>query len=87
MPSQEVYRVNWGEAFDYMQTIKNPVARNLIGIVYHHLVVNDQNGARPAAPFDLLFCFRLLNDAFENRVEVAIAAQGNEPSNELPHWF
>ena len=74
------YRVNWGEAFDFMHAVEDQVIKNLLGLVYDAVVRNDIEGERPAAPFDLLFCFRTLARAFSSKPEMWFAIREDVPN-------
>jgi hypothetical protein len=85
MPSEENdYKVNWSEGFDYMHSIKDPVVKNLMTLVYEKLMLNDLKGARPAAPFDLLYCFKNLHDAFSQSGELYLALQAGDVTPDAP---
>ena len=75
----DIYRVNWSEAFDFMHAVEDQAVKNLIGLVYDAVMRNDIDGVRPAAPFDLLYCFRTLARAFSNWAELVIAVRGDDP--------
>jgi hypothetical protein len=85
MPSEDnSYKVKWSEAFDYMHSIKDPVVKNLMILVYETLILKDLKGARPAAPFDLLYCFQTLHDAFVQSGELYLALQGGDSTSNTP---
>jgi hypothetical protein len=87
MPSEEEnYRVNWETAFDYMQQIQDPVAKNLIGLVYQKILRNEMDGVKPAAPFDLLYCFRMLHEVFGS-ADLYLALQSEDLFRDPPDWI
>ncbi len=69
-PETDKKWLNWPEAFDYMNRIKDPVVKNLIRLVYDKVLRNELSGVLPAGSFDLLYCFRLLHEAFDNYAEL-----------------
>ena len=71
--------LNWHEAFEYMHGLDDQVAKNLIGLVYGAIIQRDCQGDKPAAPFDLLFCFQSLAQAFDSYAELVIAIKGEDP--------
>jgi hypothetical protein len=76
--------INWAEAFDFMHAIEDQAVKNLLRLVCDSVVRNDIEGVRPAAPFDLLYCFRTLAQSFSNRAELVIAVRGDNPDDYGP---
>jgi hypothetical protein len=76
--------VNSGEAFGFMHAVEDRAVKNLLGLVYDAMLRNDIEGVQPAAPFDLLYCFRTLVRAFSNRAELVIAVRGDKPEDYGP---
>ena len=83
----ERWLINGAEAFDFMHAIEDQAVKNLVGLVYGSVVQNDCDGVRPAAPFDLLYCFRTLERAFSNRAELVIAVRGDDPDQVDVDWI
>jgi hypothetical protein len=79
--------VNGSEAFDYMHAASDQVVKNILSLFYVALIRAEAEGLLPAAPFDLLYCFKVLELACSNKPELWIAARGDVPSPEPPDWI
>jgi hypothetical protein len=79
--------LNGTEAFDYLQTIQDPVVRSLMHLVHDALLRKHLKGEKPVAPLDLLYCFRMLHDAFSSHAELYSALKGGNPDPGPPDWI
>jgi hypothetical protein len=76
---------NWFRAFQYMNSIEDPVIRSLLRLVYAHFFHANLKNATPPA-FDLLFAFRLIAEAFSFKEAFENALRGEYGEGPIDGW-
>jgi len=82
----EPYNINWPEAFDFMNQVEDPQVRCLLRLVYGQFVQSELRNEKAAMPFDLLFCFRILFEAFSCKPGLANALNGEYGEQPIDGW-
>ena len=65
------------QAGEFIDSVSDPVVRNLLKLVASQLVLYHLQANRPDGQFDLLYCYRLLNDAFSSKPAFERALTGD----------